>query len=433
MWHQWTNSQNKIASINATVVTPVGTGGDPFFGTSGNRWALQNVADVPSLAPGQFFVAGGRITYRGLPGEDPTAPGGTTLVAELLPEAVVIGGAPGAPVTGVALANLTIAHTAAGLEEQCLASGCGGQSNSDATSAAVHVRYALAASLTGLELTGTGGYAAWLDVGSTSCALTQCLLTDLGQGGVRVGNGDDTGAPATAPAHSNSIADCVISDGGHVVPAGTGVLAQECSNTTITHNHIHHLRYTGVTTGWTWGYMATSDAGQTVSFNHIHDIFLGELTDGGCIYNLGRSPGTRIDHNLCHDTDAYNYGGWGIYTDEVRCSVRRAALQWWLVVAAAAAAAVASLGGGDVEQEGVGCATPPAAAQLVCAPCSLPGLEQLSGRLRTTYIQPSGESGGAALCLLSGGATPSPPSRRQSAALAAALPPSLCVFVSWGE
>ena len=133
---------------------------------------------------------------------------------------------------------------------------------------------------------------------------------------MRVGNGDDTGAPATAPAHSCTISDTVITNGGHVVPAGTGVLAQEAANTTISHNHVHHMRYTGISTGWTWGYMPTADCGQLVEYNDIHDIFMGELTDGGCIYNLGRSPGTIIDHNRCHDSDSYNYGGWGLYTDE---------------------------------------------------------------------------------------------------------------------
>jgi hypothetical protein len=93
-------------------------------------------------------------------------------------------------------------------------------------------------------------------------------------------------------------------------------LAQECANTTITHNHIHHLYYTAVSTGWTWGYMETSDVGNTVSFNLLHDIFQGELSDGGCVYNLGRSPGTLIDNNICHTSNAYAYGGWGLYTDE---------------------------------------------------------------------------------------------------------------------
>jgi len=320
IWHQWTNSQNKIAQINATTVTPVGTAGDPFFSAGGKRWALQNVAAPLALAPGQFYFARGQIVYAALPGEDPTAPGGLQLIAELLPQALIIGGSSAAaPVTGVAVANLTIAHAAAALEAQCLSSGCGGQSNSDAASAAVRVTFATGAALDQIEVTGVGGYAVWLDLGCTRCSLTRSLLHDLGQGGVRVGNGDDTGAPATAPAHSCAIADTVIADGGHVVPAGTGVLAQEAANTTITHNHVHHMRYTGISTGWTWGYMATSDCGQEVSFNLIHDIFQRELTDGGCIYNLGRSPGTRIVNNMCHDVDAYAYGGWGLCEWEPAC------------------------------------------------------------------------------------------------------------------
>jgi len=74
--------------------------------------------------------------------------------------------------------------------------------------------------------------------------------------------------------------------------------------------------YTAVSTGWTWGYAATSDAGNLVSYNLLHDIFQGELSDGGCVYNLGRSPGTVIDHNVCHTSNPFAYGGWGLYTDE---------------------------------------------------------------------------------------------------------------------
>ena len=259
----------------------------------------------------------------------------TPLVGELLPEAVVFAGTAAAPVLNVALANLTIAHSAAGLEETCGSEGCGGQSCSESSTAAVHAFYSEGVSLDGVELLGPGSYAVWFDEGSMQCSITRSWLHSLGMGGVRVGNGQDTGAPSSAPARQTLIADNVIEDAGHVVPAGTGVLAQECANTTITHNHIHHLFYTAVSTGWTWGcgrrrgwrsltpslrladrsiiprflslsltsslarsYMATSDVGNTVSFNLLHDIFQGELSDGGCVYNLGRSPGTLIDNNV---------------------------------------------------------------------------------------------------------------------------------------
>jgi len=39
----------------------------------------------------------------------------------------------------------------------------------------------------------------------------------------------------------------------------------------------------------------------------------GQLSDMGCIYHLGIDSGTLIEGNVCTNTSAYYYGGWGYY------------------------------------------------------------------------------------------------------------------------
>jgi hypothetical protein len=46
---------------------------------------------------------------------------------------------------------------------------------------------------------------------------------------------------------------------GHIYTMGCGVLAQAVSRTTISHNDINHFSYTGVSLGWTWNYIDTSN------------------------------------------------------------------------------------------------------------------------------------------------------------------------------
>ena len=305
IWHNWVSSQNKIRVVNVTNSTILvrGEAGDPFFGAGGTyRYALQNVADPLALAPGSFYVAGGALFYKPVGGG---APGAGAIIAEAVPEVVALRGATAAaPVAGVVLANLTIAHAAADLEGSCMGGGCGGQSCSEATTAAFHATFAAGCALAGVEVVGAGAYGVWWDEGSVDCSITGSWLHDLGMGGVRVGNTENVGSYAAQPTRNVSVSDNTIEDGGKVVPAGTGVLAQESVGTAVVHNHIHHFKYTGVSTGWTWGYARDSSDAHTVGWNHIHDIFEGELSDGGCVYNLGRSPGTRIVNNLCHDVNA---------------------------------------------------------------------------------------------------------------------------------
>ena len=312
IWHNWVSSQNKICEFNNTnsSIKTCTTAGDPFFNAGGHRWALQNLPDDVNLTPGQFYISSGNIIYKALPGEDPTNPSSVKFIAENLPVIISLKGA-----TNYRFVNLTVAHSAAMLES-CLGDGCASQSNSDAGFAGILVETCNSVIFDSVELTLMGSYAIWFNAGTTDSAITNSWIHDLGSGGVRIGNSTDTFNPDAAPAMFITVADCIIEDGGHVVPAGTGVFGQEASHMLITHNHINNFAYSGVCIGYTWGYAQDSDASNEVSYNQINNIFRNELTDGACVYNLGRSPGTLIDHNICYDVNSYDYGGWGYYTDE---------------------------------------------------------------------------------------------------------------------
>jgi parallel beta-helix repeat protein len=95
-----------------------------------------------------------------------------------------------------------------------------------------------------------------------------------------------------------------------------GVWIGQSSGNTVAHNEISDTYYTAISLGWTWGYGPTAAHDNRIEFNNLYNIGRGLLSDMGCIYSLGVQPGTVERNNLCHDVTRYDYGGWGIYTDE---------------------------------------------------------------------------------------------------------------------
>lgn len=323
MYHNWVSSTNQISSIDLTtgIIRLVGQGGDPFFNAGGNRYCLQNVMDYTLLQPGTFWYnpSTSTLTYRALPGEDPTVPSNTTLVIEGLPVAVTLSGTSSNPVTNVNFYNLSIMHTAAYLEETCLSGGCSDQSGSDLEYASLMIRDATNVQIYGIEVSLVGEYGVWIMDGCSFVTVAYNWIHNLGAGGVRVGLANSGPATNYSTVSFNiTVTDTVIEDAGYVIEAGAGVLLQQAHDCQVVHNHIHNLKYTGISTGWTWGYQFTSNTNLLIGWNLIHDLSHGILSDMGCIYNLGYSVGTQIINNVCHDVRTYigGYGGWGLYTDE---------------------------------------------------------------------------------------------------------------------
>ena len=140
-------------------------------------------------------------------------------------------------------------------------------------------------------------------------------IGDMGAGGVKI-NGSDARGSLARRTGNNRITDNHIHDGGQIYHSGIGVFAKHTFGNVVAHNHIHDFYYSGISSGWVWGYTDSVSGNNRFEKNHIHSLGKAWLSDMGGIYTLSVQPGTVIRGNLIHDVEKANYGGWAIYLDE---------------------------------------------------------------------------------------------------------------------
>jgi hypothetical protein len=171
------------------------------------------------------------------------------------------------------------------------------------------------------EVSHAGTYGIELARGCQQNRITRCTLTDLGGGGVKLGE-VVIRDPQSEQTFGNEVSDCTITDGGNLFPNCVAVWIGQSHDNTISQNDIHGFWYTAVSVGWTWGYGRSAAQRNIIEQNHIHHIGRKTdqdapiLSDMGCVYTLGDQEGSIIRANRFHDVAALKYGGWGIYFDE---------------------------------------------------------------------------------------------------------------------
>lgn len=162
---------------------------------------------------------------------------------------------------------------------------------------------------------GLGGYGVELGPGCRRVRVTGNEMSELAAGGIRIGE-DRVEKDAFFANYGHEISQNHIHHCGLIYPPAAGVFILQSGTNRVAHNHVHHLNYTAVSVGWTWGYTDSPCRANIVEFNHMHDLGQGMLSDMGAVYTLGPQPGTIVRNNLIHDVDSFTYGGWGLYTDE---------------------------------------------------------------------------------------------------------------------
>ena len=309
---KWAEFRLTLKAVDmATHTATLSSARQEFGDDKDARYWVENAADALD-APGEWFLdrRSGTLSYLALPGEDVSQ---AQAVAPFLPQLVRMEGKVETSefVHDIVLRGLTFAHTDWPLPPN----GYADMQAAFDIPAAVELVGARHCRIERCTFAHLGQYALEVHQGSQDDQVVGNEMTDLGAGGVKIGDPeipkDDAQATRGIVVSGNFIHDI-----GIVYPAAVGVWIGQSSGNTVAHNEIADTYYTAISLGWTWGYGPTAAHDNRIEFNSLHNLGRGLLSDMGCIYSLGIQPGTVERYNLCHDVSRYDYGGWGLYTDE---------------------------------------------------------------------------------------------------------------------
>ena len=279
------------------------------FSTSGlsadreaTAYFVENVYEALG-EPGDWYLdrPTGRLTYVPKKGETLS---NTRFTVPLLPKLLTVQGDPEKDRCPeyIRFEGIRFSHTEFSYDAPL--SGC--EQAARMVPAAVQVIDAIRVGFHNCAFTNLGTWGIETLASSRDTIISDCTFEDLGAGGVKAWHGTQR----------TTVRDCEISACGRVFYSAVAVLIGNSGANKVIHNHIHDIRYSGISIGWHWGYEMCHNQGNIIEYNHIHDIGAGYLSDMGGIYTLGPQQGTRLRYNHIHHVKSRTYGGWGIYPDE---------------------------------------------------------------------------------------------------------------------
>ena len=334
-YHKWdiTRKNPKYVEVDSARIYMEGRGMKPWNQIlKGSRYFMYDYKAALDMA-GEWFLdrETGYLYYMPREGEDMNT---AFCVAPVLHQWISVKGEPENPVKNIKFKGLSFQYSSymvpfEGEEPMQAAAG---------TEAAIQFDFAENIIFEDCEMLHTGAYGISFGRECHQNRIEHCYIADLGAGGIKIGE-PYLRATTRKVTSGNVINNNIVTDAGHEQPCGVGVALFHTSDNQVTHNDIFDILYSGVSVGWVWGYNEDSaspipvlnEKGEMetvmmkkhspsvhniIMYNRIHHIGWGELSDMGAVYTLGEAEGTKVCNNVITDVLSYDYGGWGLYTDE---------------------------------------------------------------------------------------------------------------------
>jgi len=310
----WTTGRHRVSTLaqpaGAIRVAPRAKWPFLYFGTD-QRYILENVPSALD-APGEWIWDGDKVRYIAT-----AADVGRTfwLVMPIVDKLIVVAGNETAKVyvQDLEFRGLSLMYT------RYLTPDAGfvdGQAGSE-VAAAFEVGAARRIVIDGCSISRTGGYGVWFRNSVRDSTVSNCTMTDLGAGGIKVGMSSQS---PTDPAGTgaNHVHANTITETGKVLPGGVGVFVGQSFDNTVSNNLIANTTYSGISVGFSWVYGTATSGRNAITNNLLINIGQGALSDMGGIYTAGESPGTVVSGNVIHEVrpyPSYGAGAWGLYND----------------------------------------------------------------------------------------------------------------------